>query len=173
MRSVEASCHALRRCLPPSTNCAAYKRLVSSTRHGPSQLSIFHLALEPFTARDGARYWLRIAISAYPLHSTPLLGGSPSEYLHAVWYEKKLEWCGYPTVKKIEDIFIRLDRIHERDGRTDRYTGKHRMTARPRLHSIARQKSNDASVASVNLSEHVLGLHLHDTLNKSLELGLS
>jgi len=40
---------------------------------------------------------------------------------------EKLEWCGYwlPDGKKIEDIFIRFDRIHERDGRTDR----HRTTA--------------------------------------------
>jgi len=38
---------------------------------------------------------------------------------------EKLEWLGYPTVKKIEDIFIRFDRIHERDRQTDR----HRMTA--------------------------------------------
>jgi len=33
---------------------------------------------------------------------------------------EKLEWCGYPTVKKFEDTFIRFDRIHERDRRTDR-----------------------------------------------------
>jgi len=26
---------------------------------------------------------------------------------------EKLEWCGYQMVKKIEDIFIRFDRIHE------------------------------------------------------------
>jgi len=37
--------------------------------------------------------------------------------------EKKLEWCGYPKVKKFEDMFIRFDRIHERaewqtDGET-------------------------------------------------------
>ena len=25
-----------------------------------------------------------------------------------------LEWCGYPTVKKIEDIYIRFDSVHER-----------------------------------------------------------
>jgi len=37
---------------------------------------------------------------------------------------EKLEWCGYPMVKNFEDMFIRLDRMHERDGRTDR----HRMT---------------------------------------------
>ena len=40
-------------------------------------------------------------------------------------------------------MFIRFDRIHERDGRTDghtdRQTDRHRMTG-PRLHSIAQQK---------------------------------
>jgi len=35
---------------------------------------------------------------------------------------EKLEWFGYPMVKKIEDTFIRFDRVHERDGRTDRRT---------------------------------------------------
>jgi len=35
---------------------------------------------------------------------------------------EKLEWCGYATVKKIEDMFIRFDRTHERDGHTDRQT---------------------------------------------------
>jgi len=38
---------------------------------------------------------------------------------------EKLEWCGCPMMKKIEDSFIHVDRIHERDRRTDR----HRMTA--------------------------------------------
>jgi len=42
----------------------SYHRLVSSTRHGPSHLRVLHVALEPFTTRDGARYWLRIANSA-------------------------------------------------------------------------------------------------------------
>jgi len=34
-------------------------------------------------------------------------------------------------VKKFEDIFIRFDTIHERDGHTDthRHTHRHRMTA--------------------------------------------
>ena len=57
------------------TNDAAYQELVSPTCHGPVQLCVLHLAVEPFTARDGARYWLRIAIFAYPhLHSTPIRG---------------------------------------------------------------------------------------------------
>jgi len=38
--------------------------------------------------RDQARYWLKIVIFSYPLHSTPPLGGSPLEYCHPVWYGK-------------------------------------------------------------------------------------
>jgi len=43
---------------------------------------------------------------------------------------EKLEWCGYPTVKNVDDMFIRFDRIHERDGHTHRQTegDRHRMT---------------------------------------------
>jgi len=37
---------------------------------------------------------------------------------------KKLEWCGYPKVKKIVDMFIRFDRIHERGGQTHRHRMK-------------------------------------------------
>jgi len=35
---------------------------------------------------------------------------------------EKLEWCGYSTVKKIEDMFIRFGRMHERDRHTDGQT---------------------------------------------------
>ena len=37
---------------------------------------------------------------------------------------EKLEWLGYPMVKKIGDrpMFIRFDTIHERDGRTNGQT---------------------------------------------------
>jgi len=55
------------------------------------------------------------------LHSTPPLGGSLSEYSHDVWYEK-LEWCDYPTVKKIENMFIRFDRQNVWTWQTDRRT---------------------------------------------------
>jgi len=42
----------------------------------------------------------------------------------------KLEWLGYPMVKIFfEYMFIRFDRIHERDGRTDRQTDGHTDTA--------------------------------------------
>jgi len=34
---------------------------------------------------------------------------------------EKLEWCGYPMVKKFQDrpMFIRFDRMYERDRQTD------------------------------------------------------
>jgi len=32
---------------------------------------------------------------------------------------EKLKWCGYPAVKKNEDVFIRFDRMYERDKHTD------------------------------------------------------
>jgi len=53
-----------------------------------------------------------------------------SEYCHAVWYGKKLEWCGYPTVKNFEDMLVRFDRMYERDGHThtDRQTDRHTHT---------------------------------------------
>jgi len=35
---------------------------------------------------------------------------------------EKLEWYGYQMVKNIEDMLMHFDRIHERDGRTDRQT---------------------------------------------------
>ena len=35
---------------------------------------------------------------------------------------EKLEWFGYPTVTDVDDIFIRIDRVHERDRQTDRRT---------------------------------------------------
>jgi len=58
----------------------------------------------------------------------------PSEYCHDVWYGK-LGWCGYPKVKNFEDIglFVRFDRMYERDGRTD----GHRMTSQAALMQYA------------------------------------
>jgi len=97
------------------------QRLVSSIRHGPTQLSVLHLALQAFTARGGARYWLRITISAYPhLHLTPLCG-VPVGILS--WRMVKPEWFGYPMVKKnwsYDYLFWQNVRTWQADGRTPR-----------------------------------------------------
>ena len=59
------------------------------------------------------------------LHLTSPLGGGRRRNIATTFDVEKLEWYRYPMVKKIEDIVIRLDKIHERNGRTD----GHRMTA--------------------------------------------
>jgi len=90
------------------------------------------------TTRDGpaavdakARFRSTIAIFAYPTCIRPQpLGEFPSKYCHNDWYGKKLEWCGNPTVKNLEDVSIRFDRIHERDRLTNDTARQHR----PRLY---------------------------------------
>jgi len=42
---------------------------------------------------------------------------------------EKLEWRGYPTVKKIEDMFICFDKMYKRDGRADGRTDGQTDTA--------------------------------------------
>jgi len=58
-----------------------------------------------------------------PLHSTPPLGRSPSEYRHLVWYGKT-RMVGYPTVKKYENMYNRLHSIPACDRQTDRQTDR-------------------------------------------------
>ena len=91
------------------------------------------------------------------LHSTPPLGGFRLEYYHKVWCAEKLEWRGYPMVKKSEDTITRFDRIHERDGRTDRRTYRrtpHDGIGPTLMHSIARQKKiNKLTSGQSNLTK--------------------
>ena len=48
--------------------------------------------------------------------------GSPRPNIAITLGVEKLEWCGYPTVKKIHDMFIRFDRMHVGDRQTDEQT---------------------------------------------------
>jgi len=56
-----------------------------------------------------------------PLHSTPRLEG-PRRKIAITFGTEKLEWCGCRWSKNFEDMFIRFDRIHERDRQTDGQT---------------------------------------------------
>ena len=97
---------------------------------------------------------------------------------------EKLEWCGYPMVKKVQGYFVclclcmcgflcmdpsgliqnkwmdgwltRLNRIHERDRRTDRQADGRtdRMTALTALvHSSARQKAKHCTSAIYKIKQ--------------------
>ena len=86
---------------------------------------VLHLAVEPFTTHDEARYWLRIVIFTYPhLHSTTPLGGgrSQSEYCHDNFGTGNLQWCDHRMVKSLKICLIHFNIIHERDRQTDRQT---------------------------------------------------
>jgi len=109
-----------------------YQRL-SSTCYGPSRLCVLHFAVEPFTARDGARYWLRMAIFAYRtcIRRPRSVRRSRSQYCHDVWYEK-LEWCRYTIVKRDVYSFRQSARTLQRDGIGRAYV-KHRAAKRLRV----------------------------------------
>ena len=78
-----------------------------------------HLARQRFTACNGDRYWPKIAIFAYPTCiRCPHWGGGSRWNIAMTIGMEKLEWCGYPTVKNVEDTFILFDRIHKRVGWT-------------------------------------------------------
>ena len=88
-----------------------------------------------------------------PLHSTPPLGGFPSEYHYPIWCGKtSMVWL--PDGGKMSKIslFVLAQLTNVTDGQTDR----HRMPAIAALmHSIARQKytvghKNGASFIFIN-----------------------
>ena len=86
---------------------------------------------------DTARYlWKKSAFYHTPLHSTPPLGGFPSEYRHP-FGKGKLEWCRYPMVKKFGRYLYSFWR-NSRTWRTDRQTPGDSNSRT--MHSIARQK---------------------------------
>ena len=73
----------------------------------------------------------------------------PKSFRDATFLKHPVEWCGYPMVKKIKDIFIRFDIMHERDRHTDGRADIQTNTAwrhRPRLYIASRDnkwKKND------------------------------
>jgi len=87
---------------------------------------------------DRVRYWSKIVIFSYPLHSTPPLRGFPSEHCHPVWHAKtRMAWL--PDGEKISKIslFVLAQVTNVTDGWTD--TGWRHI---PRLCIASRGKNN-------------------------------
>jgi len=80
------------------------------------------------------------------IHSTPPLGGFPSEYRHPVWHGKNYYGLAIRWWKNFEDIFIRFDATHERAGHTHT-AWRHR----PRL-CIASRGKNCCTAQSMQTS---------------------
>ena len=99
---------------------------MSSTCQGPSQLSVSHLAAEPFTARDGASQISTdnrdLCLPTCIRRIDAPVRGSQSEYYHNVWYEKTRMMRLPDGEKNFEDTSIRFDRIQKRYGQTDGQT---------------------------------------------------
>jgi len=83
----------------------------------------------------------KIVILSYPLHSTPPLGGFPSEYRHPHWYGKT-RMVSLPDGEKISKIclFVLTWSTNVTDGRTDRRTDT-AWEQRPRLCIALRGKN--------------------------------
>ena len=73
--------------------------------------------------QDKARYWYKIVIFSYPLQSTPPLGGHRCN-IYIPFGTVKLEWWGYPMVKKLlRTCMFRLNTgVWQADGQTGRRT---------------------------------------------------
>jgi len=98
----------------PRYCCKLLHNWPSCWSHSTSHWSDSHLA----------RYSSRFAMCLPHLQSTPSLGGSPVEHRHDVWYGK-LEWCGYPTVKKFWTLcysFRQITRTWWMDRNTNGWT---------------------------------------------------
>jgi len=116
-RNVEASCHTHRRRLPPSTNSAAYQRLVSSTRHGPSQLAC------PAVIDQQPPIHPDCDLCLPTCNQCPHLEG-PRWNIAMTFGVKKLDWFGNQVVKKNLTICLFVftefvEFVTQTDGWTD------------------------------------------------------
>jgi len=98
--------------------CAVHANCYTLLHGWPSVVYRTTAVIDPI-----ARYSARIAIFASP----PAFDASVKEYCHNV-SRGKLECVATRKWKFFDDMFIRFDRIHERDRQTD--THRHTYTAR-------------------------------------------
>ena len=112
------------------------RRRECSARRRPSRLYFSHFATRTvYNTVDlyavYAAIFVQNRVFCLPnMHSTPPLGGFPSEYPHPVWHGKtRLTWL--PDGENILTIslFVLTQLTNVTDGQTHRQTHRHRMTA--------------------------------------------
>jgi len=108
---------------------------VLDARRHPSQLYFSHFAtrmvdhtIDLYAAKPDIRPESHFCLPH--LHSTPSLGGFPSEYRHSVWYGKT-RMVGLPDGEKVLKIHLAVSIEYQRvsDGRTGGQTDGHLATA--------------------------------------------
>ena len=89
------------------------------------------------------RYWSQIAIFFIPTCIRRSRYGRPCRNI-AIRFTEKLEWCGYPTAKKVSEYVYSFDAMHDATDarRTDRRTDTARQH-RLRLCMQSRGKKTD------------------------------
>jgi len=84
-----------------------------SYSHSIATTALFCIISKIFA--ENRDFFISSAFDAPVIGGTVIVGVLP---YRLVW--KKLEWCGYPTVKNnVDDMFCRCDIIQACDGRTD------------------------------------------------------
>ena len=120
--------------------------------------------------RDKARYWSKIVTFSYPLAFGAPVRGGPRRNIDIPFGVGKLEWWGYPTVKKnFEDMYNRLDSIPACDRQTNRRADSfwpHRSNLRAILNQVPKFRPNRATRGGVMTSYTISRWHprrLHTT----------
>jgi len=135
-RITSSPSQTLRRRLVRTTNDGRHRECLARRR--PSRLYFAHFVRDSYGLQHCAAIFVQNRVFCIPhLHSTPSLGGFPSEYRHPVWHGKtRMAWL--PDGKNISKIslFVLAQLTNVTDGQTD----GHGMPAIAALmHSIARQ----------------------------------
>ena len=154
-RNVETSCHkyfvvvSRHQQTPPLTSLPAIGVTTCGIVVRQRRVDNTWLAVA-LTARGEARYWLRIAISAYP--TCIRLGELPSKYCHDVWYRKtRMAWLpdGEKNWRYVYS-FWQNSRTWQTDRRMDTGT-PHDDIGRA---CIASRKQKGINIAAINLEAH-------------------
>jgi len=110
--------------------------------------------------RHKARYWSKISIFSYPLHSTLALG-VPRRNIAIPFGVQKLEWCGYPTVTKYRRVTDRwTDVTYGRTGNAAATMGVTKVSSAWKTTPSRNKKKNYPTlkrmVSAANTVSHVL-----------------